>query len=426
MGFDAAPWPAFEPPRRHQPAPEPEHRQPEHYQPDYHEPEPEHYEPDYYQPAPRRRQPEPGPALTPPPRRAGLRIVPQVLAILLLLGGVAGYFTGTTAIKLVDDGSSSTVRTYATTVKGLLHHAGLTLDKHDAVNPALTAGLRDGGTVEVKRGRPVTLTVDGVTEKRWVTSRTVKELISTLKLDRKHRASAQPETAIPRDGMRLVVRTEKRLTLIADGEKSTLTTYAATPKELLAEQKLKLKGRDEVKPKVNESLAGAKQVRVYRVTVKSKRETVKLDPPVKVKKNSDWMIDQKMTVEPGKPGKADQQVEYIYRDGKFSERKVIKSRTLVEPKPSVVRKGTQAYPKDDTGLNWAALAECESGGNPRSVSANGMYHGLYQFNVQMWQRMGGIGLPSEATPREQTYRAIRLYKAAGSDQWPPCGPRLYS
>lgn len=359
--------------------------------------------------------------------RGALRWLPQTLAILLLLGGVAGYLAGTTAVRLVDDGARTTVRTYASTVKGLLHHAGITLGAHDVVKPAASSRIRPDATVVVERGRPVTLTLDGVTERRWVTTRTVGELVDTLGLrDARLRVSAAPGTAIPRDGMRLTVRTHKKLVLKADGEKTELTTYAATPEELLAERGLALKGRDEVKPALRASLAGAKQVRLIRVTVKPKHETVAVKPPTKTKKNNEWMVDQELTLDAGKPGKAEQDVEYIYRDGKYSERKVITSKTLVEPEPRVVRKGTKPYPKDDTGLNWAALADCESGGNPRSVSSGGTYHGLYQFNVDMWQRMGGIGLPSQATPREQTYRAILLYKRAGADQWPHCGPRLFS
>lgn len=349
------------------------------------------------------------------------------MAILLLLGGVVGYLGGTHPVRLVDDGTARTVRTYANTVQGLLHHAGVTLSPHDLVKPGRAALIRAGATVEVARGRPITLTLDGRTAIWWFTTRTVFDLTSSLRLDpAKTQVSATPDTVIPRDGMRLVIRTEKRLMLLHDGERRRLTTYAATPAELLREQDLRLEGRDEVKPAANASLAGVRYVRLIRVTVKPKREIVKVDPPVKVRKNPDWMLDQQATIDPGKPGRADQQAEYIFRDGKFSERKVISSKTLIEPEPKLVRKGTRPYPPDDTGLNWEALAECESGGNPRSVSANGLYHGLYQFNVDMWHRMGGIGLPSEATPREQTYRAIRLYKAAGADQWPHCGPRLFT
>ena len=76
------------------------------------------------------------------------------------------------------------------------------------------------------------------------------------------------------------------------------------------------------------------------------------------------------------------------------------------------------------GLNWSALAACESGGNAGIVSANGMYHGLYQFDVQTWRSVGGSGLPSQASAAEQTKRAQILYNQRGSSPWPVCGSRL--
>ena len=75
------------------------------------------------------------------------------------------------------------------------------------------------------------------------------------------------------------------------------------------------------------------------------------------------------------------------------------------------------------GLNWAALASCESGGNPRAVNAAG-YYGLYQFNVGTWNSVGGTGMPHQASAEEQTYRAKLLYKQRGSSPWPTCGRLL--
>ena len=79
-----------------------------------------------------------------------------------------------------------------------------------------------------------------------------------------------------------------------------------------------------------------------------------------------------------------------------------------------------------SSLNWAALAMCETGGNPTIVSRNGLYYGLYQFSVGTWQAMGGSGLPSQASAAEQTARAELLYARSGAGQWPVCGAKLAS
>ena len=73
---------------------------------------------------------------------------------------------------------------------------------------------------------------------------------------------------------------------------------------------------------------------------------------------------------------------------------------------------------------WAALAQCESGGNPTAVSANGLYYGLYQFSLSTWASVGGSGLPSQASPAEQTMRAQTLQARSGWGQWPHCASTL--
>ena len=68
-----------------------------------------------------------------------------------------------------------------------------------------------------------------------------------------------------------------------------------------------------------------------------------------------------------------------------------------------------------------AIAQCESNGNPRAVSASGMYRGKYQFSFATWRTVGGTGDPAQASEIEQDRRAAMLYKRDGPGQWPVCG-----
>lgn len=103
----------------------------------------------------------------------------------------------------------------------------------------------------------------------------------------------------------------------------------------------------------------------------------------------------------------------------------VAERTMVrEPRARRVLVGRQPWSVPGTdGLDWAALARCESGGNPRAVNAAG-YYGLYQFNVATWRSVGGSGMPHHASADEQTYRAKMLYKSRGRSPWPTCGRLL--
>lgn len=67
------------------------------------------------------------------------------------------------------------------------------------------------------------------------------------------------------------------------------------------------------------------------------------------------------------------------------------------------------------------IADCESHGNPRAVSSDGIYRGKYQFDKGTWKAMGGTGDPAKAPELEQDLRAAALYKAATSSPWPNCG-----
>ena len=66
---------------------------------------------------------------------------------------------------------------------------------------------------------------------------------------------------------------------------------------------------------------------------------------------------------------------------------------------------------------WARLRTCESGGDYTVVSASGRYYGAYQFDITTWRSVGGTGLPSQATPAEQDYRALYLYRMRGWKPW---------
>jgi hypothetical protein len=67
-----------------------------------------------------------------------------------------------------------------------------------------------------------------------------------------------------------------------------------------------------------------------------------------------------------------------------------------------------------------AIAQCESGGDPRAIGGGGLYRGKYQFSVATWQAVGGKGDPAAAPEAEQDRRAIVLYNTSGPGQWPVC------
>jgi len=75
----------------------------------------------------------------------------------------------------------------------------------------------------------------------------------------------------------------------------------------------------------------------------------------------------------------------------------------------------------DAGAALEKIAQCESGGNPAAVSADGQYRGKYQFDRATWERLGGTGDPAAAPEAEQDRVAAKLYADRGAAPWPVCG-----
>jgi hypothetical protein len=69
----------------------------------------------------------------------------------------------------------------------------------------------------------------------------------------------------------------------------------------------------------------------------------------------------------------------------------------------------------------AKIAQCESGGDPTAISADGHYRGKYQFTRATWRAMGGTGDPAAAPEAEQDRIAAALLAAQGTSPWPVCG-----
>ena len=73
------------------------------------------------------------------------------------------------------------------------------------------------------------------------------------------------------------------------------------------------------------------------------------------------------------------------------------------------------------GVDWDAVAACESGGNWSANTGNGFYGGL-QFKPSTWAANGGVGSPATASREQQIAVANRVLATQGPGAWPKCGP----
>jgi hypothetical protein len=78
-------------------------------------------------------------------------------------------------------------------------------------------------------------------------------------------------------------------------------------------------------------------------------------------------------------------------------------------------------PSDSQSATLERIAQCESGGDPKAISADGTYRGKYQFDRATWERLGGTGDPADASEAEQDRLAAKLLAQRGTAPWPSCG-----
>ena len=360
----------------------------------------------------------------------------------LLASGVAWSVTGSTAVLSVD-GQSREVDFRGDTAADVVEAAGLSVGEHDRLVPAAGTQVGDGETVSLRRGRELELVVDGKTRSVWVTAASVDEALQQVGLREGGLVlSASRSRSIPLEGLRLSVTTPKSVSIVLDGKTVRRTSTGPSVRDALVQAGIKLDGDDRLTPARTVPLTEGLVIKAVRVRTDRTVEPVSVPFATQRREDPAMTVGTSRTITAGKVGASRRNVVTTYADGVL-ERRTVASTTVVSapvarvvavgtrPKPAVSQQSqTASGPRQGTGgadsLNWPALAQCESGGNPRAVNPSGTYRGLYQFSLQTWRGVGGQGDPIDNSSGEQTYRAKLLYNRSGAGQWPECGSRLFS
>jgi len=363
-------------------------------------------------------------------RRSPLTIALLAVVLLALGGGATAFAMLDKTVRLDVDGQHLSVRTFAGNVAGVLRKAHLVVGPHDTVAPDLTAPVRDGSQVVVRHGRLVTVTVDGKARQVWVTAMSVDGALDQLGL-RADGAwlSASRSLSIPRQGLSFAVRLPQHVTVLADGRRLTTDTTAPDVRTLLRDLKVRTGKLDKLSVPLSLYPTSGLVITIDRVSQKMVSESVVVPfRTLTVKTSALYVGDSKVT-RYGTPGVRLNTYRLVWKNHKLIRRVLVSSVIKAKSVPQHVEVGTKPKPRYSPtadGLNWAALAQCESGGNPRSVSSNGEFRGLYQFTMGTWEGVGGTGDPIDASASEQTYRAQILYRRSGDSPWPVCGHYLYT
>jgi len=362
-----------------------------------------------------------------------MRVAAQAAVLTAVIGGTVLYARHSTDVTLVLDGVTSVVQTDAGDVRGLLADEGIHVGRRDLVAPDPASPLREGQRVVVRFARPLTVTVDGRPRAYWTTELTVSEALTALHIRSDGaRLSTSRSEPLGRAGLQVVLSHPKRVTVVVGGTARDVTTTAASVADLLAEQGLEPGPADQLSALPGSPVVDGLVLALTRIERRLVTVTEPVPPATVRRPAADLPSGQERILDPGRPGTRRTVYEVVLADGHPTGRTALRSVVVTPPAPRVISVGSRPAAATDVGrvpttdvdgLNWGALARCESGGNPRAVNPAG-YYGLYQFSAGTWHAVGGSGLPTAAPPAEQLYRAKLLYRRGGAGQW-GCGRHLF-
>lgn len=332
-------------------------------------------------------------------------------------------------VTLQVDGVSEPVSGFSRTVGQVLDAAGVSVSEHDMVAPALGEPLTEGQQIVVRTAKQYSLAVDGQAKDIWSTGDSVSDVLAdgassgvvTMVADR---SEARPE--LP------VTDASGTVTVQADGQSHEVASGAAdTATSLLAKAGIEVSPIDRVQ--WTNGGEGGIALTVTRVGRGQRTQTETLAHGSEQREDASLAKGTTKVLQQGVDGSLETTYYEETVDGEVTvSTKISENRT--DPVAEVVAVGTKepvATPASTSsssasagasssaaaGGAWAALAQCESGGNPRAVNPAG-YYGLYQFDLQTWASVGGSGNPIDASAAEQTARAQILYSQRG---WAPWG-----
>ena len=389
-------------------------------------------------------------------RRRRWPLVAGATAVALVATGAVAYGSAKKTVELDVDGEITTVSTFAGSVEGLLAEEGVRVTDKDLVAPAVDAALSNGADVVVRYGREVTVQTDGQQSDVWLTALDADEALDTL-ADRgtdvrlvASRSGADGRAALP-----LRLDADGPVNVVVDGQVLTAPDGSIGVNAILDQQGIVLGEHDRVSVARDEAADPAVSLVVQRVAVAEVPTVTPIPFETVTEQDANRYADLAPVVKQEGVEGASTKVERVTTvDGVEESRELVSDAVTAEPVTKILVQGTKerpaptpapkattaapqassssssssaaaapAAPSTVGGDVWAALAKCESGGNPATNTGNG-YYGLYQFSASTWRAMGGSGLPSQASAAEQTQRAQALQARSGWGQWPACSKKL--
>ncbi|MCY8088254.1 G5 and 3D domain-containing protein [Bacillus sonorensis] len=269
-----------------------------------------------------------------------------IVAGLLVAGSGTAYGANELTkqpVSISINGKKQSVRTHAKTVGELMKGLNIKTRKEDHISPAEDTKITSNMNVEYIAAKPVHLAMDGEEKQVWTTAGTVGKLLKELNLELAEHDQIEPsvDKEIKKD-MKLTLQRAFKVTVKDAGKNKDIWTTSTTVADFLKHHKISIKGDDEVKPALDETLT-KDQANIHITRIKKVTDVVEENIPFDVKKKEDASLEKgtEKVVQDGKEGKLKKHYAVIKKNGKEVSRELIKEETAAESKAKIIAVGTK-------------------------------------------------------------------------------------
>lgn len=244
-------------------------------------------------------------------------------------------------VTIHDRGEQKVLLSTAATIGDALKDAGITVDSHDAVEPAVTEKLiASEYQINIYRARPVTV-IDGATRQKVVTAyqtanQIAKDAGITMYPEDTTKLSRSNDLLADGAGLQVTIDRATPFNFTLYGTKSEARTQGVTVADMLKEKGVKLGVNDKVSVPVTTLLTQAMDVQVWR----EGKQTITVEEPVAFEtdqiRDADREVGYKAVQTAGVAGKRNATYEVEIRDGQEVGRVEIASLVTAAPSKQVV------------------------------------------------------------------------------------------
>ncbi len=359
-------------------------------------------------------------------------------------------------LTLTVDGETRQVWTTATTVEDALAQLGQDPSAFKlSADRSRTIPL-GGLTVSADTLHTVTVTNGAAPATYTSAAKTVGDLFTEIGFTPSAAQRVTPATTTAlTEGAAITVITLPTVTLAVGADPATTTVVeGATVADALAAAGVVVGPDDTVAPAVATPVADGMQIAVTRIAYVSETANEPIAQPADQTQNDSSMAaGSTSVVQQGQAGVAEVTYRTTVTNGQSGAREEVSRRTVTEATPTITKVGTKratvaaaaapaaaeeapaaaAQPaaaapapapssSGSSGVNWDAIARCESTNNWSINTGNGYYGGL-QFDIGTWLSNGGGQYAPRAdlaTREQQIAVAETTYASRGLSPW-ACG-----